>query len=127
MKIIHTPAVPAPLGHYSQAVEQSGFVFLSGMLPASSAIDPIKHDFRQQCDAVFRQCQEVLRAAGCSYGDVVQATAYLVGVENWGLFNEIYASYLGSHKPARAVVPVPALHHGYLVELQLIAFVPVPG
>jgi reactive intermediate/imine deaminase len=124
MKIIHTPAVPAPRGHYSQAVEQSGFIFLSGMLPASDTIDPATHDFRQQCEAVFSQCQEVLRAAGCGFGDVVQATAYLVGVENWGLFNEIYASYLGAHKPARAVVPVPALHHGYAVELQLVAFVP---
>jgi enamine deaminase RidA (YjgF/YER057c/UK114 family) len=27
----------------------------------------------------------------------------------------------GSHKPARAVVPVPALHYGFLVEVQLVA------
>jgi len=28
---------------------------------------------------------------------------------------------LGSHRPARAVVPVPELHHGYLVEIEAVA------
>jgi endoribonuclease L-PSP len=48
-------------------------------------------------------------------------TAYLVGVEYWPAFNAIYAEVLGNHRPARAVVPVPALHHGYLIELEAIA------
>lgn len=124
MKIIHTQASPAPLGHYSQAVEQSGFVFVSGMLPAVGPIDPGKHDFKQQSEAVLSQCQKVLEAAGCTYADVVQATVYLVGVENWGAFNEVYSRFLGEHKPARAVVPVPALHHGFAVELQIVAYLP---
>jgi 2-iminobutanoate/2-iminopropanoate deaminase len=48
-------------------------------------------------------------------------TAYLVGVEHWPAFNAIYAEVLDNHRPARAVVPVPALHHGYLIELEAIA------
>jgi enamine deaminase RidA (YjgF/YER057c/UK114 family) len=63
----------------------------------------------------------VLAAADCSFNDVVQCTAYIVGVENWPLFNRVYAEKFGSHKPARAVVPVPELHHGALVELQMVA------
>jgi reactive intermediate/imine deaminase len=124
MKIIQAQTLPSPAGHYSHAVEQSGFVFLSGMLPALGVIDPNKHDFRQQSEAVLSQCQKVLEAAGCTYADVVQCTAYLVGVENWVVFNEVYSRFLGSHKPARAVVPVPALHHGFAVEVQMVAFVP---
>jgi enamine deaminase RidA (YjgF/YER057c/UK114 family) len=70
---------------------------------------------------VFAQCEKVLRAAGCGFGDVVQCTAYIVGVEHWPAFNAAYAQVFGSHKPARAVVPVPRLHYGFLVELQLVA------
>jgi len=48
-------------------------------------------------------------------------TAYIVGVENWPAFNRIYAEVFGDAKPARTVVPVPELHHGYLVEVEAIA------
>ena len=46
---------------------------------------------------------------------------YIVGVDHWPAFNDIYARFMGPHKPARAVVPVPELHHGFLVEVQMTA------
>jgi enamine deaminase RidA (YjgF/YER057c/UK114 family) len=55
---------------------------------------------------------------------VVQCTAYIVGVANWPEFNRLYAERFGDHRPARAVVPVPELHHGFLVELQMTACKP---
>ena len=121
MKLIQSPELPAPAGHYSQAVEENGMVYLSGILPAAGAIDPLLHGFEQQCASVFDQCEKVLRAAGCDLRDVVQCTAYLAGVEHWPAFNAAYARIFGAHKPARAVVPVPALHHGYLIEVEMIA------
>jgi 2-iminobutanoate/2-iminopropanoate deaminase len=124
MKIIHTTESPSPLGHYAQAVEQSGFVFLSGMLPALDLIDPKKHDFKAQAEAVLDQCLKVVEAAGGTYADVVQVTVYMVGVENWPAFNEIYSRVLGAHTPARTIVPVPALHHGFSIELQVVAYIP---
>jgi len=121
MNIIHTNDSPRPAGHYSQAVEAQGFVFLSGMLPDISLSDPSARDFSAQSEAVLRQCQAVLAAAGSTLDDVVQCTAYIVGVENWPAFNAVYARVLGPHKPARTVVPVPELHHGFLVEVQMTA------
>jgi enamine deaminase RidA (YjgF/YER057c/UK114 family) len=35
----------------------------------------------------------------------------------------VYSKVMGSHKPARAVVPVKDLHHGYQIEIQAIAAV----
>jgi 2-iminobutanoate/2-iminopropanoate deaminase len=122
MKVIHTSDTPRPAGHYSQAVEVQGFVFLSGMLPDIASVNPSDRDFTAQSEAVLRQCQAVLAAAGCTFHDVVQCTAYIVGVENWPAFNEVYARLLGTHKPARAVVPVAELHHGFLVEVQMTAY-----
>ena len=124
MKLIQSPELPAPAGHYSQAVEANGLVFLSGMLPSPATVDPLVHGLEQQCESVFEQCEKVLRAAGCGLQDVVQCTVYLVGVEHWPAFNAVYARIFGEHKPARAVVPVPALHFGYLLEVQIVASKP---
>ncbi|MES2152295.1 MAG: RidA family protein [Pseudomonadota bacterium] len=124
MKYIQSPELPAPGGHYSQAVEENGSVYLSGILPSPTQVDPAVHSFEDQCESVFGQCEKVLRAAGCGFDDVVQCTVYLVGVENWAAFNSVYARVFGAHKPARAVVPVPALHFGFHIEVQLVAAKP---
>ncbi|RJG15528.1 RidA family protein [Massilia cavernae] len=121
MKLIQAPGLPAPAGHYSKAVEANGFVYLSGVLPQRGAADPASDSFDTQCASVFDQCEQILHAAGCGFSDVVQCTAYIVGVANWPLFNAIYARRFGVHKPARAVVPVPELHHGFSVEVQMVA------
>ena len=120
MEFIQSKELPSPAGHYSQAVAAGGLVFLSGILPARDSV-PVDALFEAQCRSVFGQCEKVLRAAGCGFQDVVQCTAYLADVEYWPAFNNLYAGVFGEHKPARAVVPVPALHHGFLVEVQLVA------
>ncbi|RZA33051.1 MAG: RidA family protein [Lysobacteraceae bacterium] len=119
MEFIQSPELPAPAGHYSQAViTRAGLVFVSGVLPARDLVDT---SLEAQCGSVFAQCETILRAAGCGLDDVVQCTAYLAGVEHWPAFNTVYAEFFGDHRPARAVVPVPALHYGFLVEVQLVA------
>lgn len=119
MEFIQSPELPAPAGHYSQAVvTRGGLVFVSGVLPARDLPDA---SFEAQCASVFAQCEKILQAAGCDLDDVVQCTAYLAGVEHWPAFNTAYAGVFGAHRPARAVVPVPALHYGFLVEVQLVA------
>lgn len=119
MEFVQAPGLPPPAGHYSQAVvTRGGMVYVSGVLPARDLAD---NAFDAQCASVFAQCEQVLRAAGCGLDDVVQCTAYLAGVEHWPAFNTVYAGVFGDHRPARAVVPVPALHYGFLVEVQLVA------
>ncbi len=116
MRFVQAPDLPAPAGHYAQAVVANGFVFVSGVLPS-----PDTEGFEAQALDALDRCARVLRAAGCEWTDVVQCTAYVVGVAHWPAFNAVYARVLGDHRPARAVVPVPELHHGCLVEIQLIA------
>lgn len=120
MNLIQSPHTPAPAGHYSHAVEAGGLVFVSGVLPGKAAEGEVD-SFERQVRASFTHCSNILKASGCTLNDVVQCTAYIVGVKNWPEFNAIYAEIFGSHKPARAVVPVPELHYGFLVEIQLVA------
>ena len=53
--------------------------------------------------------------------DLLSVTVYVVGIQHWPAFDQVYARYLGEHRPARAVVPVPELHHGYLIEIEAVA------
>ena len=122
MQQINAPGIAAPGGHYSHAVEVDGLVFVSGQLPVTPQGHTLKDaSFEAQGEQVLENCIAVLRAAGCALTDVVKTTAYVVGVENWPSFNQIYARHMGAHKPARSVVPVPALHYGYLIELEMVA------
>ena len=50
-------------------------------------------------------------------------TIYISEMELWGRVNAAYAKVMGDHKPARAVVPVGALHYGYQIEIQAIGAV----
>jgi 2-iminobutanoate/2-iminopropanoate deaminase len=122
VNFIFTDKVPAPGGHYSQAVQAGGFTFVSGMLPGPGVAVDGPENFARQVRATLQHCERVLEEAGCKPTDVVQCTAYIVDVNNWPEFNTLYAAYFGTHKPARAVVPVPELHHGFLVELQMVAY-----
>ena len=63
----------------------------------------------------------ILDAAGSSYNQLIQVRVYISSIDNWGKFNELYEQRLGSHKPARAVVPVPCLHYGFLLEVEAMA------
>ena len=123
MKAISNDAVPPPAGHYAQAIEANGFVFVSGVLPAPGA-DGTMPAFEAQVTSVLDRLESVLEAAGCSFQDVALCTAYIVGVDNWPEFNRIYAARMGAHKPARAVIPVAELRHGALLEVQLTACKP---
>jgi 2-iminobutanoate/2-iminopropanoate deaminase len=48
-------------------------------------------------------------------------TIYVADVSLWGKVNAVYASIMGEHRPARAVVPSGELRHGMLIEIQAIA------
>jgi 2-iminobutanoate/2-iminopropanoate deaminase len=122
IKATTTEMAPKPFGHYAQATEAEGVVYVSGQLAAradgaSLADQPFEIQARQALANVIA----IVEGAGLGRDRIAKVTAYLVGVEYWPAFNTIYAEVMGSHRPARAVVPVPALHHGYLIELDAIA------
>lgn len=115
--------VPAPGGHYSPGIRFGDLIFVSGQLPVSETGDHAlaSADFDAQARQVFRNLIAVLRAAGAGLGDVLKTTIYVADVAHWGGCNTIYAEIFGDHRPVRAIVPVSALHHGYLIEVEAIA------
>jgi reactive intermediate/imine deaminase len=122
IKTIETSAAPRPFGHYAQAVDAGGFVFVSGQLAArADGTSLADMPFESQARQALANLLAIVEGARLAPDRIAKVTAYLVGVEHWPVFNAIYAEAFGEHRPARAVVPVPALHHGYLIELEAIA------
>jgi len=122
MQTIATPFAPAAAGHYSQAVVHGGLVFVAGQLPIVPAEPQRKlAAFDEQAHQVITNVLEILEAAGSSADLILKATVYIADIAHWPAFNRIYGERLGAHKPARTVVPVPGLHYGYLVEMDVIA------
>jgi reactive intermediate/imine deaminase len=124
MKMVSSPGAPTARGHYSQAVVHDGIVYVAGQLPIVPG-EPEKQlsTFEEQARRVIDNVIAILVEAGSGADLVLKATVYITDVAHWPAFNAIYAEKLGAHKPARTVVPVAALHYGYLVEMDAIAAV----
>lgn len=109
-------------GHYSAAASCNGLVFVSGQLPAlSDGSNDVEAPFTLQVTRSLDNLKAALELAGTSLGRVIKVNAYIVDAERWPEFNEAFAKYFGDVKPARCVVPLPHLHHGYLVEIEAVA------
>jgi 2-iminobutanoate/2-iminopropanoate deaminase len=122
VQFIQTSDAPVPAGHYSQAVVHGGFVFVAGQLPhdlANPGGDP--GDAEAQTERTLRHLQTILEAAGSGLHRLLQVTIYVTDVGLWADVNRAYARVMGEHRPARAMVPVKDLRHGYLVEIQAVA------
>lgn len=122
IRIISTDAAPRPAGHYSQGVVHRGVVHVAGQLP----IDPqsgavVGTDIGAQAERTLRNVEAVLAAAGSDLQRLVSVTVYITDRGLWAGFDETFARVLGAHRPARAVVPVPTLRHGCLLEIQAVA------
>lgn len=121
-EVILTQDAPVPAGHYSQAIVYGDLIFVSGQLP----VDPRQGTVEQatieaQAEQALDNLEAILKQAGSDLDHVVKTTVYISDIEAWGRVNAAYARRFGAHKPARAVVPVGTLHHGYQVEIEAIA------
>lgn len=122
MKAIFTPAAAAPGGHYSQAMVHQGLVYIAGQLPIQPHTgEKCLGSIEEQTELVLANLQAILEAAGSNLNQVLKVTIYVADISLWGRINAVYARVFGDHKPARAVVPVPELHYGFLLELEAIA------
>jgi 2-iminobutanoate/2-iminopropanoate deaminase len=121
-EIIETSNAPSPIGPYSQAIRANGFVFVSGQI----AIDPetgqvVEGGIDPQTHQVMKNVSAILEAAGTGLRNVVKTTVFLTNLDDFSVFNQVYAFYFAEAKPARATVQVARLPREVLVEIEVIA------
>ena len=118
---IHTDDAPAAIGTYSQAIETSGMVFLSGQIPLDPAtMEVVNGDFETRARRVFENLAAVAAAAGGSLDDVVKVTVFLTNLDNFATVNSIMEDFFQQPFPARAAVGVASLPKGVDVEADAI-------
>jgi 2-aminomuconate deaminase len=124
-----------PRGRYPHFKRAGDFVFVSGIsarqagnvIPGAEAdaMGTTRLDIRTQTRACIENVRDVLKAAGCDLGDLVEITAFLVDMNDFGGYNEAYAEFFGYDGPARTTVAVHQLPHPHLrIEIKAIAYKP---
>jgi 2-aminomuconate deaminase len=82
-------------------------------------------DIREQTRAVIENIRDIVGAAGATLGDLVSVTSYLVSMNDFGGYNEVYGEFFDEHGPTRTTVAVHQLPHPHLlIEMQAVAYVP---
>lgn len=121
-----------PRGRFPHAKVSGDLVFVSGTSSrrpdntiAGAEVDEFgatRLDVAVQTRAVIENIREVLAAAGCGLDDLVQATSFLVDMNDFVAYNAVWAEYFDEQGPARTTVAVHALPHPHLrIEIQAIA------
>ncbi len=118
---IATENAPAAVGPYSQAMAADGMLYVSGQLGLDPKTMTLPEGFAAQADQSLKNLDAILTEAGCQRTDIVSVDVFLVDMAEFKTLNELYADFMGDHKPARAAVQVAALPLGGLVEIKCVA------
>lgn len=122
-----------PRGRFPHLKVAGDFVYVSGTssrLPdntiAGASVDEFgttSLDIRVQTRAVIENIRDILAEVGVGLEDVVQLTSYLVSMNDFGGYNEVYAEYFDESGPTRTTVAVHQLPHPHLlIEIQAVAY-----
>jgi 2-aminomuconate deaminase len=133
-KIVEGKATP--LGKYPHVKRAGDFLFVSGTSARRSdntiaggevdAFGTPQLDIRLQTRAVIENIRDILQSAGSQLKDVVEVTTYLVNMNDFGGYNEVYGEFFGYDGPARTTVAVHQLPHPHLlIEITARAYKPL--
>ena len=127
-----------PRGSFPHYRRAGDFIFVSGtssrrtddsIAGASAGVDgePLL-DIRVQTRAVIENIRDILAAAGASLADVVEVSTFLVSMDDFAGYNEVYSEFFGFAGPARTTVAVAQLPHPQLlIEIKAMAWRPRSG
>ncbi|MFF2370710.1 RidA family protein [Agromyces sp. NPDC058110] len=124
-----------PRGRFPHARVSGDLVFVSGTSSRrpdntieGAEVDGFgttRLDIEVQTRAVLANIADVLAECGCTLDDVVQATTFLVDMNDFGRYNAVWAETFDETGPARTTVAVHQLPHPHLrIEIQAIARIP---
>lgn len=121
-KIINSASAPKAIGPYSQAVEDGGLVFTSGVLPVDPVTGEIySGDVQVQTELILSNLENILKEAGCTLKNVVKTTVYMTDLTKFAEMNATYETFFKENPPARSTLQVVALPKGSVVEIEAIA------
>ncbi|MEV0972531.1 RidA family protein [Microtetraspora glauca] len=126
------PGLAVPRGTFPHVKVAGDLIFVSGTSSRAAdnsivgaSVDEMgtrSLDIKAQTRAVIETIRRILRSVGADLGDLVQVTTYLVNMNDFGGYNEVYAEYFDETGPTRTTVAVHQLPHPHLLlEIQAVA------
>lgn len=123
-EVIFTEKAPAAIGPYSQAVKVGDMVYTSGMLPVVPETGEVAQgDASLQTEQVLKNLNELLKAAGTNFDNVLKTTVFIKNMDDFAAINEVYKKYFTKDYPARSCVEVAKLPKDVLVEIECISII----
>jgi 2-iminobutanoate/2-iminopropanoate deaminase len=114
----------APNPNLSPATRFGNLVFVAGQTGRHPITGEVGKDIREQTRNVLERIKMILEAAGTSLEHVLTVTTHLTTRENLAAYNEEYAKYFPTNKPARTTVEVMLNSPELLVEITVTAGIP---
>jgi 2-iminobutanoate/2-iminopropanoate deaminase len=117
--------VERPNPNLSPATKFGNLVFVSGQTGRHPTTGEVGKDIREQTRNTLERIKVILGAAGTSLDNVLSAMTHLTRVQDLAAYNEEYAKYFPTDKPARTTVTVATLNSPeLLIEITVIAGIP---
>ncbi|MFC0098908.1 RidA family protein [Micromonospora marina] len=131
------PGLARPRGRFPHVKLVGDLIFVSGTSSrrpddtiAGARVDAMgvtDLDIRAQTRAVIDNIRDILRSVDADLTDLVQVTTYLVNMNDFGGYNEVYAEYFDETGPTRTTVAVHQLPHPHLlIEIQAVGRRAIP-
>ena len=125
-----------PRGKYPHARRAGDYIFISGTsarqadntVSGARAVDAMgtfELDIRAQTRAVLDNISDILAGFDATPAHLTEITAFLVNMNDFAGYNEVYAEVFHYDGPARTTVAVHQLPHPQLlIEMKAIAYKP---
>lgn len=124
-----------PLGKYPHIKRAGDFLLVSGTSArradntiAGGSVDELGRailDIRVQTRAVLENVRDILRSEGAELTDLVEITTYLVSMNDFPGYNEVYGDFFDYGGPTRTTIAVAQLPHPHLlIEIRAMAYKP---
>ena len=124
-----------PRGSFPHVKVVGDFIFVSGTSsrrPDDSFVGvevgesgEVKLDIKEQTRAVIENIRDILQSVGADLNDLVEISSFLVDMNDFDGYNEVYSEYFDYDGPTRTTVAVHQLPHPHLlVEIKAVAHKP---
>jgi 2-aminomuconate deaminase len=130
------PGKATPRGKFPHVKRAGDFLFVSGTSSrradntfagaSADAAGTATLDIAEQTRAVIENIRDILASEGAHLTDLVDVTCFLVNMNDFGVYNQVYGEYFDYSGPARTTVAVHQLPHPHLlIEIKGTAYVPL--
>lgn len=124
-----------PRGRFPHIRRAGDFLFVSGTSARRpdntiegadvDAMGAASLDIRRQTRATILNIRDILESMNAELKDVIEISAFLVNMNDFAGYNEVYGEFFDHTGPARTTVAVHQLPHPHLlIEIKAVAWKP---